>query len=532
MNLFIDFPINIRLNTNMIKKIYILIFSIALTLSACNLAEQPQSKGAKLTYVELNDGDEYSLSAEHINNKLYGHQLNMMGYNSLLPGPMIKVKQGSEITLKFTNNTDIENTIHSHGVRLENAFDGVPNVTQKAVQPGETFDYKIKFPDPGVYWYHPHVREDMTQEMGLYGAFIVSPEDSNYWNPVNREEIVFLDDILLSKDGLDSFDSKSVDHALMGRFGNEFLINGSEKYQLDAQTGEVIRFVFINAANVRPFNISIEGAKMKLVGSDGGKYDNEKFVDSIVISPSERYLVEVYFDKPGKYKLKHISPDNSYNLGAINVTSSDLAVEDFSSTFTKLQTGQSIENSIPDFASYLEKAPDKELRLSIDTGGMMMSGMPCHEMPDGSKMGNCETSGTPVTGGIEWEDDMGMMNKFSTNETVTWQISDEKTDDINDKIDWKFKKDEYVKVRIFNDPDSMHPMQHPIHFHGQRFLVLKQNGLKNNNLVWKDTVLVPEGDTIDILIEMSNVGTWMAHCHIAEHLHSDMMFGFEVRSTQ
>lgn len=86
-----------------------------------------------------------------------------------------------------------------------------------------------------------------------------------------------------------------------------------------------------------------------------------------------------------------------------------------------------------------------------------------------------------------------------------------------------------MKIRIFNDPKSVHPMQHPIHFHGQRFLVLDINGQKNNNLVWKDTVLVPAGNTIDILLEVSNIGNWMAHCHISEHLESGMMLNFSVQ---
>jgi len=71
-------------------------------------------------------------------------------------------------------------------------------------------------------------------------------------------------------------------------------------------------------------------------------------------------------------------------------------------------------------------------------------------------------------------------------------------------------------------------MQHPIHFHGQRFLVIDENGTKSNNLVWKDTVLVKKGEYVDILIDMSNPGKWMAHCHIAEHLSSRMMMNFTV----
>jgi FtsP/CotA-like multicopper oxidase with cupredoxin domain len=117
----------------------------------------------------------------------------------------------------------------------------------------------------------------------------------------------------------------------------------------------------------------------------------------------------------------------------------------------------------------------------------------------------------------------------STKNTVAWKITDDQTGAVNDKINWSFKKGDQVKVEIYNDPNSMHPMQHPIHFHGNRFLVLSTNGVKNTNIVWKDTVLVPAGDRIDILLDASNVGDWMAHCHISEHLADGMMFNYSVK---
>jgi FtsP/CotA-like multicopper oxidase with cupredoxin domain len=84
------------------------------------------------------------------------------------------------------------------------------------------------------------------------------------------------------------------------------------------------------------------------------------------------------------------------------------------------------------------------------------------------------------------------------------------------------------KIRIFNVPKSFHPMNHPIHIHGQRYLVLSMDGVSNRNQVWKDTAIVPVGSTMDILVDMSNPGTWMLHCHISEHLQSGMMLTFTV----
>lgn len=96
-------------------------------------------------------------------------------------------------------------------------------------------------------------------------------------------------------------------------------------------------------------------------------------------------------------------------------------------------------------------------------------------------------------------------------------------------IDWVFQKDGVSKIEIYNDPHAMHPMQHPIHFHGQRFLILSRNGVPEKNLVWKDTVLIPAGQKVELLFDASNPGNWMAHCHIAEHLEAGMMFNFSVK---
>ena len=85
-----------------------------------------------------------------------------------------------------------------------------------------------------------------------------------------------------------------------------------------------------------------------------------------------------------------------------------------------------------------------------------------------------------------------------------------------------------LKISLFNDPESMHPMQHPIHLHGQRFIVTHIDGEPVENRVWTDTILVPIGSTVDILVDVTNPGEWMMHCHIAEHLEAGMMTSFIV----
>jgi FtsP/CotA-like multicopper oxidase with cupredoxin domain len=128
---------------------------------------------------------------------------------------------------------------------------------------------------------------------------------------------------------------------------------------------------------------------------------------------------------------------------------------------------------------------------------------------------------------IEWEEEEGSpdarMNKLSTDMDTRWILKDNATGKENMDINYHMKVGEFKKIRLFSDPNSAHPMQHPIHIHGMRFLILDQDGKVNNNLGWKDTILVPKGSTADILLVADNPGLWLMHCHIAEHMGAGMM---------
>jgi FtsP/CotA-like multicopper oxidase with cupredoxin domain len=131
--------------------------------------------------------------------------------------------------------------------------------------------------------------------------------------------------------------------------------------------------------------------------------------------------------------------------------------------------------------------------------------------------------------GIEWEDDMVDINRLTTTANMHWKFVDRTTGGASAAIDWRFTVGDRVKIRLVNEMDSDHPMHHPFHLHGAgRFLVLARDGAPQTNLVWKDTVLVRTGQIVDILFDVTNPGLWMAHCHIAEHMQSGMMFSFTV----
>ncbi len=438
---------------------------------------------------------------------------------------LIKVDRGATIYVHFTNAIDGPSTIHWHGVRVDNRFDGVPDVTQEPVQPGESFLYEVRLPDAGIYWYHPHVRTDLQQDLGLYGNILVRQPAADYFNPVNREEVLILDDLLLDDEGLFPYGAERATHSLMGRFGNVFLVNGEPEYRPKVGKGEVVRFFLTNVSNTRTFNLSFDGAAMKLVGADIGRFEREEMVRSVPIGPAQRYIVEVRFDKPGTYRLMNriqaidIFRGEFYpredTLGIIEVTA-DPPADDHSQSFERIREHPAVIAEIEGYRRYFDRPVDYEMVLSMRAG----------ELPP--LFVNMMAIDTLYKPPVEFSDVMPFMNYLSSGKNLTWILRDPASGKENMDIHWRFRVGEVVKIRIFNDPRSFHPMQHPMHFHGQRFLVLARDGVPNENLVWKDTVLVPVGSRVDILLEASNPGAWLAHCHISEHVEAGMKMVIEV----
>jgi FtsP/CotA-like multicopper oxidase with cupredoxin domain len=475
-------------------------------------------EASPVTSIELSDGATFDLVAAPVRKHIGDATVKMLGYGGSVPGPTLRVPQGAEVTVRFLNGMDLETTVHWHGLRHENRFDGVPTGPhggmQAPVKPGETFTYRLQFPDAGIFWYHPHMREDYGQEQGLYGSIVVEPTDPFYWPSVNRELSLMVDDILMEEGQVAAFGRSASDHTAMGRYGNVMLLNGETDFRIEALVGEVVRLFIVNAANTRVFNLAIPGAALKLVGGDNGRLENETFVEEVLIAPSERAVVDVLFEHPGELNIEHRTPNTAYPLGTVHVT--DTSVDrSYTTKFTTARTSPELEEERVSIALDLERAPDKTLSL---VG--VMPGMAGH--------GHTPTHSEEHAPAIEWEDTMEPMNRMSTPQDMIWRVVDQETGADNHDIDWTFQLGDRAKIRILNTTDSGHPMQHPFHIHGQRFLVLSRDGTPNSNLAWKDTVLVQTGETVDILMDASNPGLWMAHCHIAEHLEGGMMFTFEI----
>ncbi len=522
-----------------------------LTLAGDQLDSLPEAQPSQVVF--LPNGGTLDLEAALVRRSFGGaFDSVMMAFNGQLPGPMIRVDEGSTIFVNFTNRTSIPTAVHWHGIRIDNSFDGVPGVTQDAVEQNGTFRYQIHFPDAGIYWYHPHHREDVMQELGLYGNLLVDPRPADYYSPVNEEQVLILDDFLVNSRGESvRFGDESANYMLMGRFGNEFLVNGEPLYELDVDRGEVVRFYFTNASNTRTFNVSFQqedgpprdsraeyavtGAMqrvpdaplpIKVVGSDVGKFEREQMAESVVIGPAERYVVEVRFDQPGEFHLNNQVQAINHRLGTFFPEVDTLGVirvagrvadDDHGPAFDVLRENADVIGDIDDYRDRFDDPIDRELLLTLEVDNL--------PLPIEQVMLYDWVYFNPV----EWSGTMPMMNWLTTGNEIAWLLRDPATGAENMDVDWSFRVGDVVKIRLTNGRDAWHAMQHPLHIHGQRFLVLEQDGVPNDNLVWKDTVLLPTGTTTDILLEISNPGRWMVHCHIAEHLESGMKFVFEVQ---
>ena len=476
-------------------------------------------------FYRMADGDSLVLRAGPVLKSVGGKTFLMYGYNDQIPGPVIEVSQAATIVVDFINDTAQPSSIHWHGLRHDNQFDGVPGVTQDPVAPGETFRYLVHFPDAGVYWYHPHHREDIQQDLGLAGNLLVRSADPDYLPAVDHEELLVLDDFLVTDSTVVPFGRTSANYMLMGRFGNTLLVNGETEYQLTAEVGDVVRFYITNVSNTRTFNLSLDRHVMKVVASDIGRFEKEVWAESAAIAPAERYVVDIRFEQEGSYPLLNRIQSIHHQLGVffpeidtlgtIHVGPKTSAEESLAAA-PNLRERIDVKQDIDPFREHFDIDPDREFELTLETDDLP---------PVITQFMRLDRI---YFNPVEWSGTMSMMNWATSGKDIKWIIRDIVSGDENMDIDWRVPRGTVEKIKIHNRQDAQHAMQHPIHLHGQRFLVVKYNGRPVENLAWKDIVLIPTGMTVELVVDYTNPGKWMMHCHIAEHLESGMKLVFEV----
>ncbi len=394
----------------------------------------------------------------------------MLGYNGSSPGPVLRVKQGAMLKAKLVNAFDQGTAVHWHGLRSDNAMDGVAGLTQEAVAPGDSFDYALSAPDAGTYWYHAHNRSWEQVARGLYGPLIVeeaSPPD------VDRDVIVMVDDWRLMETGtLAPGFANMHDQAHQGRLGNfaKALIDDNSP----VRKGDRLRLRLINVATDRVFPLALAGVAGKVVALDGMPLAEPQDLADLLLAPAQRVdvIADVTADPEQGQSVQIGAPmrDGVYELGT-------LAVEGLNSQRTASPIAALPLNAMPkpdDYAAVL----DIELRLQ---GGAMSPG--------------------------------------AATLTDIWGFNGQSG--MSDAPYHRFKRGQWARIRMVNES----VFAHGIHLHGHHFYELEATGKLG---AFRDTTLVDPRQELRILCKFDNPGAWLLHCHMLGHQASGMKTWLEV----
>jgi FtsP/CotA-like multicopper oxidase with cupredoxin domain len=401
-----------------------------------------------------------------------GKELEVWAYNGQVPGPTLRVKLGETVRVRFTNKLPQETTIHWHGVRLPNAMDGVPYITQTPVQPGETFTYEFTPKDAGTFWFHPHVRSSEQVERGLYGVLVV--EDAQP-PPYSRDVVWVVDDWLL-KDGAiyPEFNTRH-DLAMDGRWGNAITINGRANANEKVRPGERLRIRMLNSSNGRVYTPDFGELNAKIIAVDGLYLREPIDARGFELAPGNRIDVDVTFDQSSTTALEVI--DRFYEQRPNKLARFEIEGD-------MVDTPRFVSPAhakIPRWSDVLDAPIAHTFKLNAQSGGPF---------------------------GIAWTIDgvafMSHEHAMPASATLT--------------------RGKVQRLHFTNES----PRIHPIHTHGMFFRLLARNGVPVDEPFFRDTVLIHAKEEIDIGVVPTDAGTWMMHCHILEHAEAGMMTTIDV----
>jgi FtsP/CotA-like multicopper oxidase with cupredoxin domain len=431
-------------------------------------------------------------------------------YSGQVPGPELRLRQGDRVRIAVENRLRQDTTVHWHGVRVPNAMDGVPGLTQKPIASGESFVYEFDLRDAGTYWYHPHAHSAEQVGRGMAGALIVEePEPA----PVDRDIVWVLGDWRLKEDAAiaGGFNSP-MEMSMAGRVGNTVTINGRVPDRFAVRSGERIRLRLINAAPARIFGLEFKGLRPLVVALDGQPIEpHPPDGGRVVLGPAMR--TDLVLDMSAEPGSTVPVIDSFYEGLAYKLV--DLAYADDAPLRTQplVPPATLPPNTMPE--PDIANAQRHDVTL---TGGMMggtgtRGGM-------GGMMGGMGTRGGMggMMGGMGMGGGMrGMMGGRSM-----WAINGVAVTE-SDMAEMKpiltlARGGSYV-LAIDNET----AWYHPIHLHGHSFRVVTRNGRRTRYQEWRDTVLIPPREHAEIAFVADNPGDWMFHCHILDHQEGGMM---------
>lgn len=413
-------------------------------------------------------------------------------YSGGTPGPVLRVKQGERLRVLLRNNLSQPTTVHWHGLRIINAMDGVPDVTQAPVQPGETFLYDFEAPDAGTYWYHPHVNSSEQVGRGLHGALIVEERDPP---EVDRDVIWVLDDWRLNRDGAirDDFEM-GMDISHGGRMGNYITINGRAPEPLTVTKNERIRLRLINVANARIFGLRFEGHAVKTIAIDGHPVTpHAPRDDMVLLAPGQRadLVLDCIAEAGSQHRIL------------------DIAYQDEANILQEIVYGQAapIHGEAPGPVPKLAPNPLSEPNLDIaERREVIISG---------GAMGSMQ--GAIYKGEYRSIDEL-------VQERRIWALNGIAAHATNMPPLQTFARGQSYIITVKNETVFPHPM----HLHGHAFRILSLDGLPVPHTPWSDTVLVSAKGTAELALVADNPGDWLFHCHVLSHVQGGMTSVFRV----
>ncbi|SPJ26544.1 multicopper oxidase family protein [Falsiruegeria mediterranea] len=415
----------------------------------------------------------------------YG-QTRIWGFDGMAPGPEIRVVQGARVQRRLINDLPNATSTHWHGIRIDNAMDGVAGLTQDAIAPGSTFQYDFVAPDAGTYWYHAHNRSFEQVARGLHGALIVEePEPID----IDREEVLILDDWLVDPETAQIADTFGAMHDFShaGRLGNYITTNGAYNLSMPVKRHERLRVRMINAANARVFQLALDGLEGWIVALDGMPLAQPRPIDgNIVLAPAQRVdlIVDVIAETGDTGHIVQIDRTESFSQVAFEVTGD--------ATRARRDAPRALP---PNVHAMPDLADATNLELLMEGGAMggmrgAMMGGQMSSMRDMMQSGNFWAFNGAV-GGM----DGAPLAALSRGETV--------------------------RLKITNDTAFPHAM----HLHGMHFHEIAPDGSLG---ALRDTTLLNRGEVRDIAFVADNPGKWLLHCHMLSHAASGMMTWIDV----
>ncbi len=388
----------------------------------------------------------------------------MLGFNGGTPGPVLRALQGEVFDIRFQNQIGEGSAVHWHGLRIDNAMDGVPGMTQEVVEADGEFEYSFRAPDAGTFWYHSHNRSWEQVAKGLYGPLIVdelTPPD------VDHDLIVMIDDWRMSENGTlaDGFENMH-DQAHQGRLGN--FARALVEPITQVRRGDRVRLRLINVATDRIFPVELDGVEGSVVALDGMPLTQPQELSGLLLAPAQR--VDIIADVSSTSPISFIFPtrDGPYLLGEVPVVGVNAIRQptEISALPPNEITQPDMDNAVP-------------LTLTME-GGAMSRRM----MGDG-----------------------------------IWAFNGQSG--LTDTPFHSFERGQTARIRLVNDTR----FPHGIHLHGHHFSEVETDGTLG---ALRDTTFVDAGETRDIVCVFDNPGNWLLHCHMLGHQAAGMKTWIEV----